>query len=65
MFNDSEAWKLQAAEKHRVVRSMTDIYFAYGDKEIEYLKRKDRKLAAVIERLGHIYRPCDTELFRR
>lgn len=39
------------------------MYFQYGEKEIVYLKSKDKKLGAVIEQLGHIYRPVDTDLF--
>lgn len=31
-------------------------YFEYGDREIEYLKKKDKKLAAAIERIGNIRR---------
>lgn len=38
-------------------------YFAYGDEEINYLKKKDARLAAVIERLGHIERTVDEDLF--
>ncbi len=37
--------------------------FAYGDKEINYLKSKDKKLAEVIERIGHIDRACMDDLF--
>lgn len=32
------------------------MYFQYGDKEIEYLKNKDKKLAAAIDRIGPIQR---------
>ena len=39
------------------------MYFEYGDKEIEYLKKRDKKLGEVIDRIGHIYRPVDTDLF--
>ena len=39
------------------------MYFEYGDKEVEYLKAKDKKLAEVIERIGHIDRAVDTDLF--
>ncbi|MDO4203652.1 MAG: DNA-3-methyladenine glycosylase 2 family protein [Selenomonadaceae bacterium] len=42
---------------------MTESIFEYGDKEIEYLKSKDKKLAAVIDRLGHIERKVDGDLF--
>lgn len=38
-------------------------YFPYGDTEIAYLKRKDRRLAEVIEQIGHIDRPTDDGLF--
>lgn len=38
-------------------------YFNYGDKEINYLKKKDAKLAAVIERIGYIKRTVDDDLF--
>ena len=38
-------------------------YFKYGNKEIEYLKSKDEKLSDVIDRLGHIDREVDTDLF--
>lgn len=39
------------------------MYFAYGEKEIEYLKSKDRKLAEVIEKIGYVEREVDTDLF--
>lgn len=39
------------------------MYFKYGEKEIEYLKSRDARLADVIERLGHIDRTVDTDLF--
>lgn len=39
------------------------MYFKYGDKEIEYLKSKDKKLADVIDIIGHIDRPVDSDLF--
>lgn len=39
------------------------MYFQYGDKEIEYLKSKDKKLAEVIDKVGHIDRTVDTDLF--
>jgi len=32
------------------------VYFQYGEKEIAYLKQKDKKLAAVIDRIGMIKR---------
>jgi len=39
------------------------LYFEYGDKEIELLKKRDKKLGEAIDRIGHIYRPVDTDLF--
>ena len=39
------------------------MYFEYGDKEIEYLKGKDKKLAEVIDKIGHIKRQVDDDLF--
>ena len=42
---------------------MENIFFPYGEAEIEYLKKKDRKLAEVIEQIGHIDRAVDEDLF--
>lgn len=39
------------------------MYFEYESAETEYLKSKDKKLAAVIEQIGHIDRTVDTDLF--
>ena len=39
------------------------MYFSYGDKEINYLKRKDKRLALAIEQIGHIERKLDANLF--
>ena len=39
------------------------MFFQYGDKEINYLKRKDKKLAWAIEQIGHIERSLDADLF--
>lgn len=39
------------------------MYFIYGDEEIEYLKSKDKILGEVIEKIGHIERVTDTNLF--
>ncbi len=38
-------------------------YVQYGETETEYLKRKDKRLAAVIDRIGHIDRPMDDDLY--
>jgi DNA-3-methyladenine glycosylase II len=39
------------------------VYFEYGEKEIEYLKSKDKRLAKVIDRVGHIEQSVDSDLF--
>lgn len=39
------------------------MYFTYGTTEIECLKKRDKKLAEVIDTLGHIYRETDSDLF--
>ena len=39
------------------------MFFEYGEKETEYLKRKDRRLGEVIERTGFIRREVDPDLF--
>lgn len=39
------------------------MYFTYGETEINYLKRKDKKLALAIEQIGHIERRLDANLF--
>lgn len=39
------------------------MYFTYGEKEIAYLKSKDPKLSDVIDRIGHIDREVDHDLF--
>lgn len=39
------------------------IYFVYGNKEMEHLKRKDQRLGAAIERVGLIKREVNPDLF--
>ena len=39
------------------------MYFAYGETEVSYLRRKDKRLCAVIDQTGHIDRAVDTDLF--
>ena len=38
-------------------------YFEYGDKEIQYLKSKDEKMARLIDKAGHIYRGINPDLY--
>ena len=39
------------------------MYFEYGEAETAYLTKKDARLAEVIEKIGHIDRPVDTDFF--
>lgn len=39
------------------------MYFKYGEKEVEYLKSKDKKLSEVIDKVGYIERGVDSDLF--
>ena len=39
------------------------MYYEYSDKETEYLKRKDKRLGEAIDRIGHIYREVDGDVF--
>lgn len=42
---------------------MSEQYFIYGDRETDYLKSKDKRLAAVIDRVGNIRRTCIDDPF--
>ena len=44
-------------------RGVMNVYFAYGEAELSYLRQKDRRLCEVIDRVGHIERAADTDLF--
>ena len=37
--------------------------FLYGDRELAHLRARDAKLAAAIDRIGHVSREVDTDLF--
>ena len=39
------------------------MYFAYGETELSYLRQKDKRLCAVIDRVGYIDRTTDPDLF--
>ncbi len=39
------------------------MYFVYGEKEINYLKKKDKRLGETINRIGILKRPIDTDVF--
>lgn len=49
--------------KNKYVNRGEYMYFEYGDKEIEYLKNKDKKLGKVIDKLGYVKREVDKDLF--
>lgn len=38
-------------------------FFAYGQKEVDYLGKKDKKLGAAIERIGYIERETNPDIF--
>jgi DNA-3-methyladenine glycosylase II len=40
------------------------MFFAYDERQTEYLKSRDATLGAVIDRLGHIDRTVDPDLFQ-
>jgi len=40
-----------------------ETYFQYGKKEIEYLKKRDKRLAEIIDKVGIVKRPIITDLF--
>ena len=40
-----------------------NMYFAYGETELSYLRRKDKRLCEVIDCVGHIDRAVDPDLF--
>lgn len=43
---------------------MDDVkYFPYGEKELAYLRKKDKKLSAVINRVGTLSAPWTTTFF--
>ena len=39
------------------------MYFAYGEQALSYLRKKDKRLCEVIDRIGHIDRTVDPDLF--
>lgn len=39
------------------------MFFQYGEKEITYLKQKDKRLAEVIDKIGKVEREVDSDLF--
>lgn len=41
----------------------TSSFFQYGEKEIEYLKKRDKRLCKVIEQVGFIEKKIHPDLF--
>ncbi len=39
------------------------MYFTYGETEISYLRQRDKQLCKAIDRIGHIDRTVNTDLF--
>ena len=39
------------------------VYFEYGEKQTDYLKKRDPALGAAIDEIGHIYRPVTPDMF--
>lgn len=39
------------------------MYFEYGAKEIDYIRSKDAKMGEYIDRMGHLYKSVDSDLF--
>lgn len=39
------------------------MYFSYGEEELAYLRKKDKRLCEVIDKVGHIERRVDADLF--
>ena len=40
------------------------MYFVYGEQEVDYLRSKDKRLGEVIDKIGHINREVDSDLFQ-
>ena len=47
----------------RECKEVREVYFAYGETETAYLRQKDKRLGEVIDRIGHIDRAVDPDLF--
>ena len=39
------------------------MFFAYGEAELAYLRARDKRLCEVIDKIGHVDRVVDTDLF--
>ncbi len=45
------------------IRRGGKMYFEYGEKETNYLKKKDKRLGESIDKIGMLKRPIDTDIF--
>jgi DNA-3-methyladenine glycosylase II len=54
--------QLSRQGKERLIEGRR-LYFEYGRRETEYLKRKDKRLGEAIDAIGHIEREVDSDLF--
>ena len=52
-----------ACELPRQTVTMKERYFEYGEKEIDHLRKRDKKLGAAIDRIGMIRRAVNPDLF--
>lgn len=50
-------------QKHLGVDILSDMFFNYGETEIEYLKGKDKKLGEIIDKIGLINRKVNPDIF--
>lgn len=50
-------------ETKRMREERENICFRYGEKETNYLKSRDPRLGEVIDRIGHVWRERDPDLF--
>ena len=55
--------KLNTAQKKRCTSGNGRMYFKYSEEEKEYLKKKDKKLGEVIDKIGNIKWKVDHDLF--
>ena len=62
-FLDLNAPLLYNNTKRIGVTKMTKHYFKYGENELNHLRKKDKKLAAAINKIGIIKRQTNPDLF--
>ena len=56
IFNDIVGITRSERESMRMTDRMEAVFFQYGETEIDYLKRKDKRLGEVIDKVGHMKR---------